>query len=70
MVRAKLDNALWSGLHVIFNPVVSFDLRCQSGICMYMHTYSQNVMAPQIQQSSGSRASANTQRKEFSVASL
>ena len=32
MVRAKLDIALWSGLYVIYNPVVSFDLRCQSGI--------------------------------------
>jgi len=32
VVRAKLDIALWSGLYVIYNPVVSFDLRCQSGI--------------------------------------
>ena len=31
VVRAKLDIALWSGLYVIYNPVVSFDLRCQSG---------------------------------------
>jgi len=37
VVRAKLDIALWSGLYVIYNPVVSFDLRCQSGICEYMH---------------------------------
>ena len=28
-----LDIALWSGKYVIYNPVVSFDLRCQSGIC-------------------------------------
>jgi len=32
VVRAKLDIALWSGLYVIYDPVVSFDLRCQSGI--------------------------------------
>ena len=30
MVRAKLDIALWSGLYVIYSPMVSFDLRCQS----------------------------------------
>jgi len=23
---------MWSGLYVVYNPVVSFDLRCQSGI--------------------------------------
>jgi len=34
VVRAKLDIALWSGLYVIYNPMVSFDLRCQSGICI------------------------------------
>jgi len=28
VVRAKLDITLWSGLCVIYNPVVSFDLRC------------------------------------------
>ena len=27
-----LDISLWSGKYVIYNPVVSFDLRCQSGI--------------------------------------
>ena len=27
-----LDIALWSGQYVIYNPVISFDLRCQSGI--------------------------------------
>jgi len=35
VVRAKLDIALWSGLYVIYNPVVSFDLRCQSGISIF-----------------------------------
>ena len=35
MVRAKLDIALWSGLYVIYNSVVSFDLRCQSGFFPY-----------------------------------
>ena len=27
----SIDIALWSGLYVMYNPVVSFDLRCQSG---------------------------------------
>ena len=28
--------ALWSGLYVIYNPVASFDLRCQKWyICLY-----------------------------------
>ena len=34
VVRAKLDIALWSGLYVMHNPVVPFDLWCQSGICV------------------------------------
>ena len=36
MVRAKLDI---TGLYVIYNPVVSFNLRCQSSI------YDQNFLA-------------------------
>ena len=33
----SIDIALWLGLYVIYNPVVSFDLRCQSGILQYVH---------------------------------
>ena len=43
VVRANLDIALWSGLYVIYNPVVSFDLRCQSGIC---HNYFRGYKSP------------------------
>ena len=38
-----LDIALWSGKYVIYNPVVSFDLRCticQSGIYQHMELIS------------------------------
>ena len=41
MVRAKLDIALWSGLYVIYKPVVSFDLRCQS--CIYLGIVSKGL---------------------------
>jgi len=30
--------ALWSGLYVIYNSVVSFDLRCQSTLYILRHT--------------------------------
>ena len=39
VVRAKLDIALWPGLYVIYNPVVSFDPRCQSGIYIFIRLY-------------------------------
>ena len=32
LTTGRYQIALWSGLYVIYNPVVSFDLRCQSGI--------------------------------------
>ena len=32
LTTGQIDIALWSGVYVIYNPVVSFDLRCQSGI--------------------------------------
>ena len=44
MVRAKLDVALWSALYVIYNPVVSFDRRYQSGICRALPTDSPIVL--------------------------
>ena len=44
VVRAKLDFTLWSTLYVIYNPVVSFDRRYQSGICRALPTGSPIVL--------------------------
>ena len=34
-----LDISLWSGQYVIYNPVIFFDLRCQSGILLYNNIF-------------------------------